>query len=142
GAAVAPGQVGVDAVDGRDRGAGAPRPGRVGGGEDHAAAAAEEDGDDHVEDAVAVADGRRPDAAGRRHVLQPQLLGTGRHVADELPGLQVGAAVDRQARQVLEGRRHQVVGAVDEDDARVGVEPPEDRVHADTGTRPPATTSA
>ena len=130
GAVVVPGEVGVDAVDGRDRRAVAPRAGRVGRGEDDAAAAAQHHRDDDVEDAVPVPDGRRPDAARRRHLLQLDLLRPGRDVADLLPVDQVGAAVDRQARQVLERRGDQVVDAVDADDARVGVEPGQQRVHA------------
>ena len=70
----------------------------------------------------------RPDAARGRHLLQVHLLGPGRHVADLRPLDQVGAAVHRQARQVLERRGDEVVDAVDPDDARVGVEAGDQRV--------------
>jgi hypothetical protein len=57
-----PRQVGVDAPDAADGDAVAPLAGRVRCGEDNAPARGHRDGDDDVEDAVAVADGRRPDA--------------------------------------------------------------------------------
>ena len=127
-AVVVPRQVGVDAVDAIDGDAVAPRAGRVGRGEHDASARAHRDGDDDVEHAVAVPDGRRPDAAAGGHVVHAGLLGPGRHVADVRPGDQVGAAVDRYPGQVLEGRGDQVVHAVGQDDARIRAEAGDQRV--------------
>src|SRR4029077_15034051 len=125
---VVPRQVRVDTADPVDADAIAPRPGRVGRGEDHASAPAHRDGDDDVEDAVAIPDGRRPDPAAGGHVLHTDLLGPGRHVADVRPADQVGAAVDGDAGQVLEGRGGEVVNAVGHGDARVGAEAGDQRV--------------
>src|ERR1700683_479740 len=98
-AVVVPGQVGVYAADAVDGDAVAPWAGRVGRGEDNAPAGAHRDGDDDVENAVAVADGRCPDAAAGGHVVYSCLLRPGGHVADVRPGDQVGAAVDRYSGQ-------------------------------------------
>ena len=71
-----------DAVDGD---AVAPLAGRVRCGEDNAPARGHRDGDDDVEDAVAVADVRRPDATAGGHLVHRGLLGPGRYVADVRP---------------------------------------------------------
>ena len=127
-AVVVPGQVRVDAANAVDGDAVAPRAGRVGRGEDDASARAHRDRDDHVEDTIAVPDGRRPDAAAGYHVVHLDLPGPGHHVADVRPPGQVGAAVDRYPGQVLKGRGDQVVHAVSQHDARIRVEAGDQRV--------------
>jgi hypothetical protein len=123
-----PGEVGVDAVHRADDGAVTPWPGGVGGREHYAAPAAKEHRDDQVEHADPVAEGRRPDASRRGDVGNPYLFLPRGHMAHPLPALQVRAVVDRQARQVFEGRRNQVVAVRGSGDARVGVEARKDGV--------------
>lgn len=143
GAVVAPGEVGVDALD-VDHDAVAPRARGVGGGEE-AGAPARRVGDDEEEHAVAVPDRRRPDAQVGRRVGHAELRVADRDVPDLRPGDQVGRVVDRHAGQVLEGRGGQVVVVADADDARVRVEARDEGVREaghDSSTSASATRSA
>ena len=105
-----PRDVGIDAVDALgavdadDQVAVAPGSGGIRRGEvQHPAPHRHRDHE--VEDAVAVADRRRPGAARGRDVGDAERLRARADVTDELPVLEVARAVDRDARQVLEASR-------------------------------------
>ncbi len=135
-AVVVPCEIGVDAVDCWNLDP--IRPGTFGSfrREDHATARVEHHADDYMEPAVVEADRGREHAARCRRVTDADLLLARGHMADERPVLEILAAVHRHARQVLECRGDEVVAAVDADDARVGVEAGQDRVHRGSVSRP------
>lgn len=84
--------------------------------------------DHQPEPPVVVPDGRRPGAAAGGDAGRAELAPADGDVADELDVLEVGGPEDRDARQVLERRRREVVGVADPADARVGVETGDERV--------------
>ncbi|MBB6334503.1 hypothetical protein HD592_001068 [Schaalia hyovaginalis] len=122
GALLVPGDVGIDAEHIHDD---AVRPGTrriLGREEDVPAPRPHHVGDDEVEEAVMMADRRRPDASAGRHALHAGLAVADNDMGEEFEVLHVPRVVDRDAREVFEGRAHEVVVLANAADARVRVE--------------------
>ena len=85
-------------------------------------------GVDQVEEAVGVAEARRPDAAGIRVAEHVELAGASERAGQQAPMDQVARVVDLHSRIPFEGRGGDVVVVADADDRRVGIETGKDRV--------------
>ena len=105
----------------------APRPGRVGRGNQEIAAAVDA-GVQDVEQPGMMLDGRGEDASGQAKPGEIQLVGSVDRIADLGPVDQVLAVKDRDSREVGEGRGDQVEVVSDPGHRRVGIEACQDRV--------------
>lgn len=129
GALLVPDDVGINAEHVHDD---AVRPGArriLGREEDVPAPRPHHVGDDEVEEAVMMADRRRPDTSAGRHALHAGLAVADDDMSEEFEVLHAPRVADRNAREVFEGRAHEVVVLADAADARVGVESGDQGVH-------------
>ncbi|MNC24663.1 hypothetical protein D3C75_727250 [compost metagenome] len=87
-----------------------------------------DEGGDHVEGALMVADGRRPNGLGRQDAVHIQLGGPVQHMAQLPPMNQIPAVEYRNAREIFEAGGHQIIVFSHPAYGRVRVETRQNRI--------------